>query len=183
MSENIQNVDYPFFVATPQKPKNTGWKVTCCVLAAALAASVYLLATGFSLKQGNAADPGEAVDVAQLQSAVLTLEAEKNSLTTELEALQEQNMAQANRIIDLLNECNQLSMQLAQADMDSLTEEELEALTKTIGNYELIIKAQTAMIQKDKLTLEACVQELKANMDELPVTVKAALYVIMEYMG
>lgn len=175
--------DYPFFTATPVKTKATGWKVLCLVLTAALAVSGYLLWSGWSFRQdGQNADPELDGRLAALQTRVDTLESEKAELQSEVEKLTGQNTSQANRIIELLNQCNNLSMKLEQAKNGTLSQEDIAEISNTIEAYELLIEANVALLQGDRVTLETCVRQLVQEEKTLPANARTALYVLLEYM-
>lgn len=175
-----QTNDYPFFTSAPAKPKTTGWKLLTLALAVCLAGTVYLLATGWRPVSGSSEETLITIDdYTMVQDKALKLERENKDLTAENQRLKEENNGLSNRVIELLNECNDLSMKLEQG---SLSDEELQEISDTVDSYNMLINCYVALLRRDTTTLNNNVQILMEQVNDLPPDARNALYILLEYM-
>jgi hypothetical protein len=177
----IQQEEYPFFTAAPVRKSSAGWKIATAVLASCLAVSVYFNVTG--IRPGSPApESGTDETGIPLQQQVQELTDANLELESRISQLNEENTQLTNRVVSLLNECNELSRTLEQGKNGGLTDQEVIKMQKDLESTQLVLDSYIAMIRRDSKTLNANVDILMSQVNDLPGEARNALYILLECM-
>lgn len=172
--------DFPFFRMEPVKEPMDVWKIVSIFLAVCLTVTIFMLTSPGRNKLpelGETEDPADWVTI--LQNRIGELEEENNALLALNKELNETNESLSKRVMELLNECNALSMQIEKGGMSA---EEQEELTSMVNNYNLLIDTYIALLRGDTSAAKTNADKLVANSGQLSAEARNALYVILEYM-